>query len=174
MKSTKKSGKLKSSPLNDLFVNELKDIYWAEKAITKALTKMVKAATTPELKDAFENHLEETQEQIKRLEKVFSLMDMEASGKKCEAMAGLIEESESLMEETDEKSLVRDVALIVSAQKIEHYEISSYGSLRTLAKTLGEDEVAALLQATLDEESATDEKLTSIAEASVNEEASVE
>ncbi|HSQ43386.1 MAG TPA: ferritin-like domain-containing protein [Ginsengibacter sp.] len=190
MKSTTKSGQngkanqnnakqgSRSAPDNsnaeqgfrDLFEDELKDIYWAEKALTKAIPKMIKNTTTEELATALEDHLEVTKGHVDRLEEVFQLLGKAARGKKCEAMDGLIKEAEEIMEDTPE-GIVRDAGIISAGQKVEHYEIATYGTLCAFAKTLGEDEVANLLQQTLDEEKEADEKLTEVAEASVNLEA---
>jgi ferritin-like metal-binding protein YciE len=173
-KAKAKNEPIKSEALMEFFEDGLKDLLWAEQNIIKALPKMMKAATSSELKAAFETHLEETKTQVTRLEEVFALIDKKATAKKCEAMAGLIKESEELIEETSKDTMVRDVALICGAQKIEHYEIASYGSLRTLAQVMGLEDVAAILQETLDEEGETDHKLTEIAENYVNEQASNE
>lgn len=154
--------------LRDLFVDELRDIYDAEHRITKALPKMRKAAGSDELQDAFDLHLQETEGQIARLEQVFDLLDEPAKRKKCDGILGLIEEGQKMMEEDADQSVL-DAALVSAAQKVEHYEIASYGTLRTYARLLGQDEVASLLEQTLDEEKATDEKLTSLAEAGINE-----
>ena len=156
--------------LRALFVNELKDIYWAENALTKAIPEMVKNATSEELVAALTGHLEETKEQVKRLEEVFSLIKEKAEAKKCEAMAGLIKEAEEIMKST-EKGVVRDAGIILAAQKVEHYEIATYGTLFSFAKTLGEDKAAELLQKTLGEEVGADVHLTEIAEAFINIEA---
>ena len=156
-----------TSKLQKLFENEVKDIYWAENALLKALPKMAKNATSPELKEALENHLEETRGQIERLNQVFEAMGKKAQGKKCEAMAGLIKESEEIMQNSD-KGMMRDAGIISAGQKVEHYEIATYGTLRTFARTLGLDEVAELLEETLEEEKAADEKLTEVAESAVN------
>lgn len=171
----KSASKSKSSPskdevaqgLRDLFVDELKDIYWAEKALTKALPKMAKKATSEELVAALQDHLEVTNGQVARLEQVFEAIGEKAQAKKCEAMAGLIKESEEIMESTA-SGPVRDAGIISAGQKVEHYEIASYGTLVTFANTLGEDEAAALLEETLNEEKEADETLTGIAESSVN------
>ncbi|GAB3919781.1 YciE/YciF ferroxidase family protein [Larkinella terrae] len=163
-----------ASALQELFVDELKDIYWAEKHLTKALTKMADSATSPELQTAFQKHLAETENQVSRLEQVFEAVGEKASAKKCDAMAGLIEEAEGLIEETEDGSLTRDVALISAAQKVEHYEIASYGTLKTLAGVLGFQDAVTLLEATLAEEKKTDSLLTDIAESSVNESAASE
>jgi ferritin-like metal-binding protein YciE len=159
----------KVATLNELLVEELKDLYSAETQITKALPKMAKAASHKELKAAFQEHLEETKAQIERLERVMELLEATPKGKKCKAMGGLIEEGEEKLELKAEPA-IKDAALIGAAQKIEHYEIAGYGTARTFAEILGQNEVAELLQATLDEESATDEKLTELAE-TINEEA---
>jgi ferritin-like metal-binding protein YciE len=156
------------SEMEELFTDMLKDIYWAEKALTKALPKMAKASTTEELSQAFEEHQTQTEEHIKRLEQVFELMGQKPQAKKCEAMEGLQKEAEEIIEETEEGSLTRDVGLIIAAQKVEHYEIATYGGLATLAKTYGMTEVADLLAQTLEEEKQTDENLTFIAENNVN------
>lgn len=156
--------------LRKLFEDELKDIYWAEKALTKALPKMAKKATSPELQDAIKNHLEETEQQVTRLEEVFSTLGMKAQAVKCEAMEGLLKEADEIVEEAEEGA-VRDSAIISASQKVEHYEIASYGTLCAFAKTLGEDEVASMLEETLNEEKNADETLTEIAEASINMEA---
>ena len=162
------------SKLREFFIDELKDIYWAEKHILKALPKMKKAATSPELKDAFEDHLTVTQTQVERLEEVFDLMGEKAQGKKCDAMEGIVAEGEEIIADTEEGTATRDVGLILAAQKVEHYEIATYGGLAQLARTLGEDEAADLLEETLAEEKETDETLTEIAENDVNYEASEE
>ncbi|MEJ1241427.1 ferritin-like domain-containing protein [Chryseolinea sp. T2] len=162
-----------SSKLGRLFEDELKDIYWAEKALTKAIPKMIENASSDELIEALENHLTETEEQVKRVEKVFSLLNKEAEAKKCEAMAGLIKEAEELMEDSDE-GVMRDAAIISAAQKVEHYEIASYGTLASFAATLGLTEIGELLQTTLDEEKNADETLTEVAETAINIEAAGE
>jgi ferritin-like metal-binding protein YciE len=153
--------------LSDLFEDMLKDIYWAEKALTKALPKMGKNATSPELQSALQDHLAVTQEQVSRLEQVFEILGKPARAKKCAAMEGLIKEGEEIMQET-EKGMVRDAGIIAGGQKIEHYEIASYGTLVSFAKTLGEEEAAGLLEQTLNEEKEADEKLTEVAETAVN------
>jgi ferritin-like metal-binding protein YciE len=151
--------------LRETFVEELKDLYDAEKQLLKALPKMAKAAEHEELKAALESHLQETQGHVERLEKVFEIFDETPKGKKCKAMQGLVEEGQDLIE--DEEG---DAALICAAQKVEHYEIASYGSLRAWAEMLEEDEAVDLLQETLDEEKAADEKLTEVAESAANPE----
>ena len=160
---------MKLESLHDLFVDELKDIYNAENQLTKALPKMAKAAASDELRTAFESHLEETENQIARLEKIFKKLGESPKGKRCKAMVGLVEEGKELIE-TDGEEPVKDAALIAAAQKVEHYEIASYGTLRTYAQLLGYDDAANLLQETLDEEAATDEKLTGLAQ-NINAEA---
>lgn len=160
--------------MKELFVDGLKDIYWAEKNLAKALTKLAKNATSEELKAAFEQHTTETEEHAKVVEQVFEMIGEKAQAKKCAAMEGLIEEANEIIESTDKGTMVRDCGLIMAAQKVEHYEIASYGTLRNIARTLGHNEVADLLQQTLDQEGETDHKLTELAEAYVNEEASVE
>lgn len=161
---------MQSSQLMKLFEEELKDIYWAEKALTKALPKMIKNATSKELTVALEKHLTETEEQVKRVEQVFEILDKKPTAKKCEAMEGLIKEAEEIMEEC-EKGAMRDAGIISAGQKVEHYEIASYGTLRQFAETLGLEEAVSLFQATLDEEKAADEKLTEVAISAVNIEA---
>jgi ferritin-like metal-binding protein YciE len=156
--------------LHELFEDQLKDIYWAEKALTKALPKMIKNATSAELKSAFTDHLDVTEEQVARCEEVFESIGKKATASKCEAMEGLIKEAEEIMESTEPGS-VRDAGLICAAQKVEHYEIATYGTLVSWANQLGESEAAGLLEATLNEEKEADVTLTEIAEASVNEEA---
>ena len=156
--------------IEELFQNELFDIYDAEKQITKALPKMAEKASDRELAQGFQTHLKETEGQIKRLEKCFQLLGVEAEKETCEATQGLLKEGEQLMKEV-EKGPVLDAALISAAQKVEHYEIATYGTLITWAQQLGFDEVADLLEETLDEEKATDEKLSDLAEDHVNEDA---
>ncbi len=153
--------------LRSLFEDMLKDIYWAEKALTKALPKMAKNATSPELQEALQEHLAVTQEQVERLDQVFEALGKPARAKKCVAMEGLIKEGEEIMQET-EKGMVRDAGIIAGSQKIEHYEIASYGTLCSFAKTLGEDEVMGLLEQTLNEEKEADQLLTQVAESAVN------
>ncbi|SFE23860.1 Ferritin-like metal-binding protein YciE [Chitinophaga sp. CF118] len=163
-----------NSRFHKLFVDELKDIYWAAKALVKTLGKMQKAATSDELTKAISDHQEVTREQITRLEQVFESIDQEPKTKKCEAMAGLITESQEVVDDTDEDSAVRDVAIIICSQKIAHYQIAAYGSLRTLANVMGHTEAADFLAESLSEEKEADNLLTMIAESSVNEEASAE
>ena len=163
---------MKIDNLRELLVEELKDLYSAESQLLKALPKMAKAATSPELKRAFESHLKETKGQVERLDQVFSELDESPGRKKCKAMEGLIEEGSEWMKE-DADPDVMDAGLIACAQRVEHYEIAGYGCVRTYAELLGETKVAALLQKTREEEGAADEKLTKIAEA-INVEANEE
>jgi ferritin-like metal-binding protein YciE len=157
-----------NSMLLEFFKDELKDIYWAEKHLVKTLPKMQKAATNEELKTAFGDHLEQTKEHVSRLEEVFGLVGEKAQAKKCEAMEGLTKEGESIIEDTEKGTSTRDVGLILAAQKVEHYEIATYGGLVQLAQTLGLNEVADLLDTTLNEEKETDQGLTQIAESKIN------
>lgn len=160
--------------LRDLFVEELRDIYWAEKHLVKALPRLEKASSSEELANAFAEHEAVTQEQVSRLEQIFELLGEKARGKKCEAMEGLVKEAESVIEDTEEGSWTRDVALIIAAQKVEHYEIAAYGGLATLAKTMGKTEIKDLLGQTLDEEKEADELLSQLAETNINQSASHE
>lgn len=160
---------LKESGLKNLFIDELKDIFWVEKHQDKAMPKIAETATSVELRAVMELHLTETQNQINRLKQIFKLIGEKAGGIKCEAMAQLVKEIKTTMEETEAGSLTRDAAIILSAQKIEHYEIASYGTLKTLAITLKLKKVATLLEETLKEEKKTDATLTQIAESFVNE-----
>lgn len=157
-----------NTQLEKFFLDSLKDIYWAEKALTKALPKMQKAATTDELKSAIEEHIAQTQEHVGRLEEAFEMMGKKAQAKKCEAMEGLIREGDTILEETEKGTMTRDVAIIAAAQKIEHYEIATYGTLVTLANTMGNTDLAELLVETLEEEKETDSNLTAIAEGGIN------
>ena len=163
-----------SSKFQELFLDELKDIYWAEKHLVKALPKMQKAATSDELKNAFQDHLEVTKNQVARLEQAFEMLGKKAQAKKCDAMSGLVEEAQGIIEDTETGSMTRDVALIMAGQKVEHYEIATYGSLAQLAKTMGNTDLADLMTATLNEEKETDELLTNIAENNINTQATAE
>src|ERR1700722_12110570 len=156
--------------LHDAFIDELQDAYDAEKQLTKALPKMAKAATSEELREAFESHLEETQGHVKRLEQVFASIGEKVKGKHCDGIAGIIEEGKNAMEEDFDESTM-DACLIAGGQRAEHYEMAAYGSLIAWAKAMGHDEAASLLEETLEEEKAADEKLTSLAEGGINEEA---
>ena len=153
---------MKMESLKELFVEELHDLYSAETQITKALPKMAKAATSPALKDAFESHLEETREQIKRLDQIFESLGESSKGKTCEGMKGLLKEGDELMKE-DADPEVLDAGLIAAAQRVEHYEMAGYGTVRTYAELLGEDDAVTLLEATLKEEKAADSKLSKVA-----------
>jgi ferritin-like metal-binding protein YciE len=155
--------------MDELFVDELKDLYSAEKQITRALPKLVKAATSDELRQAFQSHLEETNGHVVRLEKAFEILGKSPKGKTCVGMKGVLEEGAEVLEDTD-KGEVRDAGLISAAQRVEHYEMAGYGSARNFAKLLGQNEIAELLEETLEEEKAADKKLTSIS-AQVNAEA---
>ncbi|HSU69721.1 MAG TPA: ferritin-like domain-containing protein [Tepidisphaeraceae bacterium] len=156
--------------LQDLYVEELRDIYNAEKQLVRALPKMAKKATHDELKDAFTMHLEQTKGHVERLEQIFEKLGKRAGGKTCKAMQGIVEEGKEMMEE-DAEPEVMDAGLIAAAQRVEHYEIAAYGTVRTYARLLGDDQAAKLLQTTLDEEGETDKKLTKLAESSINIEA---
>lgn len=160
----------KLNSLDDLLVHELQDIYNAEGQILKALPKLIKAASHPELQSAFEEHLEQTEGQVERLDQVFKLLGVPAKGRKCEGMAGLLEEGKRIMDEEAEPP-VMDAALIAAAQKVEHYEIASYGCVCTYAEMLGYDQVHDLLGQNLEEEETTDEKLSDLAETVINVEA---
>jgi len=149
-------------------VDTLKDIYWAEKHLTKALPKMQKSATTPQLQEAIETHLDQTMEHVTRLEQVFEIIGEKPMAKKCDAMEGLTKEAESIVEETEDGSMTRDAAIILAAQKVEHYEIATYGGLVEYARILGFDDAVDILQSTLDEEKETDQLLTGIAENDIN------
>ena len=162
------------SALMKLFHEELKDIYWAEKHLLKALPKLSKACTSEELRSALEMHTEQTENQISRVEQVFEVMGKKPTAKTCEAMKGLVEEAKSIMEDTEDGTMTRDAGIISACQKVEHYEIASYGTLRTLANVLGMNEAAQLLEETLNEEKDTDVNLTKIAEGFVNQSATTE
>ncbi len=172
--ASKAKSEVGKSPLEKFFCDQLMDIYYAEQQLTKMIPKMESSATSEELKEAFSDHLHQTQKQIRRLEKVFKLIGKKAEGKKCEAIEGLSKEAEEIISETKKGSATRDAALIIAAQKVEHYEIASYGGLVQLALTMGLDEVADLLDTTLMEEEDTDLLLTEIAEAHINLEADQE
>ncbi|WP_394773073.1 ferritin-like domain-containing protein [Flavobacterium sp.] len=166
------SRKVKAKPsaaegLRELFIDSLKDIYWAEKALTKALPKMAKNSTSENLIATINDHLIVTEEQVTRLEKVFEILGEKAAAKKCDAMEGLIKEGEGIMEET-QAGAVRDAGIIAASQKIEHYEIATYGTLAAFAETLGEQEAVELLKATLEEEKQADTLLTDTAYNSIN------
>jgi ferritin-like metal-binding protein YciE len=164
---------IEESKLMKLFEDSLKDIYWAEKALTKALPKMAKKATSSELIEAIENHLEETEEQVQKVEQVFEIIGKKAVAKKCQAMDGLIKEAEEIMKESEDGAM-RDAGIISAAQKVEHYEIATYGTLRTFAQTLGLDDAVGLLDEILEEEKSADEKLTDVAVSTINLQAAAE
>lgn len=170
MKTDVKAKANEAHGLRDLFEHGLKDIYWAEKQLTKTLPKMAKNATDPALVGAIKSHLAETEEHVTRLEQVFAAIDVKPVAKKCDAMEGLIKEGEHIIEET-EAGVVRDAGIIAAAQKVEHYEIATYGTLHAFALTLGEDRAATLLEQTLAEEKHADVALTEIAMADINVEA---
>lgn len=162
------------SKLKEFFIDQLKDIYWAEKKLVKTLPKLEDAASTQQLKNAFRDHLEQTRQHVNRLENIFSMIGEEADAKKCHAMAGIVDEGSDIIDETDEGSAQRDVGLIFAAQKAEHYEIATYGGLAQLARTLGFEDAVAVLEQTLAEEKQADALLTQIAESSVNYQAARE
>jgi ferritin-like metal-binding protein YciE len=157
--------------MDDLFLDEIRDLYDAEKQLTKALPKMMKAAFSPELKTAFGDHLGQTEIQITRLEKIFNALNLKATGEKCDAMQGLIKEGEKMIDNTDE-GYVRDAGLIAAAQRVEHYEMAGYGSAKAFAAILGNRDAVGLLDQTLKEEEQTDQKLTRLAEGMINVRAS--
>ena len=167
---TAKEKTAKEKDLNELFLDTLKDIYYAEKQILKALPKMAKAAQSPDLQAAFEKHHDETEGHVERLEQVFELLGKPARGKKCDAIEGIIEEGKEVMEEYADTPAL-DAGLLAAAQAVEHYEMTRYGTLIAWAKQLGHTNVVPLLSQTLEEEKATDKKLTSMAEAKVNQKA---
>jgi ferritin-like metal-binding protein YciE len=154
--------------LMELFVDSLRDIYWAENHLVKTLPKMIQSATSPKLVDAIQNHLAETVEHVSRLEVVFDLLGLDAIAKKCDAMEGLAKEGEGIIESTDAGTATRDVGIILASQKVEHYEIATYGGLVQLATTLGLEDVAEILSQTLNEEKLADQLLTEVAENDVN------
>ena len=159
-----------ATTLHDAFIEELRDTYDAERQLTKALPKLAKAASSPELREAFESHLEETKGQIDRLESVFASLDEKVRGKHCDGIAGIIEEGSNIMKE-DFDEVTMDACLIAAGQRAEHYEIAAYGTLVAWARAMGHDEAADALQETLDEEKAADEKLSALAESGINQEA---
>lgn len=163
-----------SPEFKEFFIDEIKDIYWAEKLLTKTIPKMQKAATSSELVTAFGAHLTVTQQHIERLEEIFELLGETPKAKKCDAMAGIVEEGNSILEETEKGTHLRDVGLILAAQKVEHYEIATYGTLAQLSKSLGNKKICSLLEQTLAEEKEADSLLTGIAEKSINSAAATE
>lgn len=169
-KSTDKKKSL-DSQFYDLFIHELKDIYWAEKHLAEELPKMGKEATSDKLIKAIEKHGKETDNQVNRLEQVFEHLGVKASGEKCEAMAGLLKEAKEILKENKDNTMVKDAGIIIACQKVEHYEIATYGSLVSLSKKMGADECTKLLEETLEEEKKTDASLTKLAESEINEKA---
>jgi len=156
------------SRLKEFFHDELKDIYWAEKHLVKTLPKLAKASTSDELKAAFTEHLEVTKNHVARLEQVFDILGETAQAKKCDAMEGITKEGEEIIEDTEDGTATRDVGLILAGQKTEHYEIATYGGLAQIAKTLGQEDISKLLEATLAEEKEADKSLSALAKNSVN------
>lgn len=173
-KAAPKKSKMSNSEFHEFFVDELKDIYWAEKHLVKALPKLQKAATSPELAAAFEKHTVETSQHIATLEQVFELLEEKATAKKCDAMAGLLEEADGIISDTDKGTMIRDAGLILAAQKVEHYEIATYGTLKVFAQNMDRTDIADLLAETLENEKATDVALTEIAEGAINDAAASE
>lgn len=167
--NTKKQAQAESAQFREFFIDQIKDIYWAEKHLTAALKKMKKAATSPTLAEAFANHIVESEGQIERLKRVFELLGKRAQTKKCEAMEGIVAEAEEVIADTEKDTYTRDAALILAAQKAEHYEIASYGTLKYYAELMGETEIARELGATLKEEKSTDSLLTCLTEEGVRE-----
>ncbi len=166
--SKKAESGMECMEFREFFLDALKDIYWAEKALQKSLPKLMNASTDKKLARAFERHEKETARQIETLEQVFELMGEKASGKKCDAMEGLLSEASSVIDDTEKESCIRDAGLILAAQKVEHYEIATYGTLVAFARQMEEDKIANLLQRILDEEKKADCLLTEVAEGSVN------
>lgn len=164
----KPPAKAGNEELLEFFTDEIKDIYWAEKKLVTTLPKMQKAASAGELKNAIEEHLEVTKKHVSRLEQVFELLEQKPQAKKCEAMEGIVKEGESIIEETEDVSATRDVGIILAAQKVEHYEIATYGGLAQLAKSLGREDIAEILGQTLAEEKEADQTLSGIAENDIN------
>lgn len=161
---------MKLANLNDLLVDQIRDIYFAEKHLTKALPKMARAATSDDLKEAFNHHLDETRNHVTRLEQVFEMLDQAPKAKRCPAIIGLVEEGGEMIDENADPE-VRDAGLIAAAQRVEHYEIAAYGCARAFAKRLGLDDVAEILSQTIEEEGAADHKLTELAEGHINDDA---
>ena len=163
-----------NSKLKEFFLEQLQDIYWAEQKLVKTLPKLAEAATSDDLKAAFESHLTETEGHVSRLEQVFELLGEEAKATECPALKGIAEEGEEIIDETEEGTAQRDVGLIFAGQKAEHYEIATYGALVQLAKDMGQEQIAGLLEQTLGEEKKADEKLTELATSGINREAAQE
>jgi len=173
-KTDQQTMEMKNSEFHQFFIDELKDIYWAELHLVKELPKMKKAATSTELNAAFEKHTQETQTHVDKLEQAFAFLGEEPHAKKCKAMDGLIDEANAIIDDTEKETMTRDAGLILAAQKIEHYEIATYGTLRVYAESMGHQDVAELLGSILENEKATDVALTKISESFVNESASRE
>jgi ferritin-like metal-binding protein YciE len=165
---------MKNSKLREFFLDQLQDIYWAEKKLVKTLPKLAEASNSDELEQAFTSHLRETQTHVSRLEQVFDLLGESAEAKECPALKGIAEEGEDIIDETEKGTAQRDVGLIFAGQKAEHYEIATYGGLIQLAKTIGRTDIAYMLAQTLEEEKNADTKLSQIAESGINIEASGE
>ena len=174
METTQISSEVRNSKLQEFFIDQLQDIYWAEQKLVKTLPKLEDAANSGELKQAFNSHLQETRNHVSRLEKVFDLLGEPAEAKKCHAMAGITDEGEEIIDETEDNTAQRDVGLIFAGQKAEHYEIASYGGLVQLARTLGYTDIAEILGVTLAEEKKADGLLTRIAENGINVQAKEE
>jgi ferritin-like metal-binding protein YciE len=172
--STSSSKPAQNSRLREFFIAQLQDIYWAEQKLVKTLPKLSEASHSPELRQAFDSHLNETKNHVSRIEQAFSLMKEKAEATECPAIKGIAEEGEEIIDETEDNTAQRDVGLIFAGQKAEHYEIATYGALIQLAKDMGETEVAGLLQQTLAEEKNADAKLTQLAESGINKEAAQE
>ena len=172
--STTSSKTVRNSKLRQFFIDQLQDIYWAEQKLVKTLPKLSEASHSPELRQAFDSHLNETKNHVSRIEKAFAMMQEKAEATECPAIKGITEEGEDIIDETDDNTAQRDVGLIFAGQKAEHYEIATYGALIQLAKDMGEMEVANLLQETLKEEKAADQKLTQLAESGINKDAAQE
>lgn len=168
------SAKASDSRLAEFFHDELKDIYWAENHLVKTLPKMVKAASGKQLKSAFTEHLSVTKEHVTRLDKIFDLLGYKAQSKKCEAMDGITKEGKSIIEDTEDGTATRDAGLIMAGQKVEHYEIATYGALARVARTLGHDDVVKILESTLADEKKADQSLAELADHSINESAAEE
>ncbi|MCD8029322.1 MAG: ferritin-like domain-containing protein [Bacteroides sp.] len=169
-----KNGEMKGKEFKEFFIDNLKDIYWAEKELTKALPEMQEAATSPQAAAAFEKHTRETERHVQLVEQVFQALGVDPETKKCPAMEGLVKEAKEIIKDTDKDSFIRDAGLILAAQKVEHYEIATYGTLRIFSRYLGDQEVTALLEQILSNEKETDVSLTVIAEDFINAKAAEE
>ncbi|MCC8187496.1 MAG: ferritin-like domain-containing protein [Bacteroides sp.] len=169
-----KNGEMKGKEFKEFFIDNLKDIYWAEKELTRALPEMQAAATSPQAAAAFEKHTRETERHVQLVEQVFQALEVEPETKTCPAMEGLVKEAKEIIKDTDKDSFIRDAGLILAAQKVEHYEIATYGTLRIFSRYLGDQEVTALLEQILSNEKETDVSLTVIAEDFINAKAAEE